>query len=48
MLSRVTLVRTYESKELTASFIRVTSIAELGTTLPVTSNRRTLASVASS
>jgi hypothetical protein len=38
----VALVRTDVSKELGASFIRVTRIGELGTTLAVTSNRRTL------
>jgi hypothetical protein len=38
---RVALVRTDVSEELSASFIRVT-IGELGTTLAVTSNRRTL------
>jgi hypothetical protein len=42
MLSRVALVRTDVSEELNASFIRVTRIGELGTTLAVTSNRRTL------
>jgi hypothetical protein len=42
MLHRVALVRTDVSEELTASFIRVTRIGELGTTLAVTSNRRTL------
>jgi hypothetical protein len=42
MLSRVVLVRTDVSEELSASFIRVTRIGELGTTLAVTSNRRTL------
>jgi hypothetical protein len=42
MLRRVDLVRTDVSEELSASFIRVTRIGELGTTLPVTSNRRTL------
>jgi hypothetical protein len=36
MLRRLALVRTYVSKELTASIIRVTKI-ELGTTLAVTS-----------
>jgi hypothetical protein len=35
-------VRTEVSKELSASIIRVTRIGELGTTLAVTSNRRTL------
>jgi hypothetical protein len=39
MLRRVALVRTDVSKELSASFIRVTRIGELGTTLAVTSNR---------
>jgi hypothetical protein len=42
MLLRVALVRTDVSEELIASFIRVTRIGELGTTLAVTSNRRTL------
>jgi hypothetical protein len=42
MLRRVALVRTAVSEELSASFIRVTRIGELGTTLAVTSNRRTL------
>jgi hypothetical protein len=42
MLHRVALVRTDVSEELSASFIRVTRIGELGTTLAVTSNRRTL------
>jgi hypothetical protein len=42
MLCRVALVRTNVSEELSASFIRVTRIGELGTTLAVTSNRRTL------
>jgi hypothetical protein len=40
MLRRVALVRTNVSEELSASFIRVTRINELGTTLAVTSNRR--------
>jgi hypothetical protein len=50
MLRHVDLVRTDVSEELSAPFIRVTRIGELGTTLAVTSNRRTLrrnASVAS-
>jgi hypothetical protein len=34
------LLRTDVSKELSASFIRVTRISELGTTLAVTSHRR--------
>jgi hypothetical protein len=42
MLCRVALVRNDVSEELSASFIRVTSIGELGTTLAVSSNRRTL------
>jgi hypothetical protein len=42
MLRRVALVRTDISEELSASFIRVTRIGELETTLAVTSNRRTL------
>jgi hypothetical protein len=42
MLRRVALVITDVSEELGASFIRVTRIGELGTTLTVTSNRRTL------
>jgi hypothetical protein len=37
MLRRVTLVRTDVSEELSASFIRVTRIGELGTTRAVTS-----------
>jgi hypothetical protein len=42
MLRRVALVRTDVSEVLNASIIRVTRIDELGTTLAVTSNRRTL------
>jgi hypothetical protein len=42
MLRRVAHVRTDVLEELSASFIRVTRIGELGTTLAVTSNRRTL------
>jgi hypothetical protein len=41
MLHRVALVRTDVSEELSPSFIRVTRIGELWTTLAVTSNRRT-------
>jgi hypothetical protein len=41
MLRSVALVRTEVSVELNASFIRVTRIDEIGTTLAVTSNRRT-------
>jgi hypothetical protein len=42
MLRSVDLVRTDVSEELSASFIRVTRIGELGTMLAVTSNLRTL------
>jgi hypothetical protein len=42
MLRRVSLVRADLSQELSPSFIRVKRIGELGTTLAVTSNRRTL------
>jgi hypothetical protein len=42
MLRRVALVKTDISEELSASFSRVTRIGELGSTLAVTSNRRTL------
>jgi hypothetical protein len=42
MLRRVALVTADVSEELSASFIRVTRIGELGTTPAVTSNRRTL------
>jgi hypothetical protein len=45
MLRRVALVRTDVSEELSASFIKVTRISQIGTTLAVTSNRRTLRSV---
>jgi hypothetical protein len=38
MLRRVALVRTDVSEELRASFIKVTKIGELGTTLAVTSS----------
>jgi hypothetical protein len=38
----VALVRTDVTEELSASFIRVSRIGELGTTLDVTSNRRTV------
>jgi hypothetical protein len=41
MLNRVALGRTDVSEKLSPSFIRVTRICELGTTLAVTSNRRT-------
>jgi hypothetical protein len=39
-LRRVALLRTDVSEELSASFIRVTRIGELGKVLAVTSNRR--------
>jgi hypothetical protein len=42
VLRGVALVRTDVSEELSVSFIRVTRICELGTTLAATSNRRTL------
>jgi hypothetical protein len=42
ILRRVALVRTDASEELSASFFRLTRIGELGTTIGVTSNRRTL------
>jgi hypothetical protein len=42
MLRRVALVRTDVSEELSASFIRVTRISELGTALAATRNRGTL------
>jgi hypothetical protein len=45
MLRRVALVRTDVSEELSASFIRVTRIGELGRTLAVTSNRRNLRNI---
>jgi hypothetical protein len=44
MLRRVALVTADVSDELSASIIRVTRIGELGTTLAVTSNRRTIVS----
>jgi hypothetical protein len=45
MLRRVALVRTEVPEELSASFISVTRISELGTKQALTSNRRTLRSV---
>jgi hypothetical protein len=42
LLCRVALVRTDVSEEPSASFIRVTIVGELRTTLAATSNRRTL------
>jgi hypothetical protein len=42
MLRRVAFVRTDVSEELNPSFIRVTRIGELGTTLAITNNRRKL------
>jgi hypothetical protein len=47
MLLRVALVNTDVSEELSASFIRVTGIGELGKKLTVNSNRRTLRVTAS-
>jgi hypothetical protein len=41
MLRRVVLVRTDVSGELRASFIRVTRIGQLGTTLAATGNKST-------
>jgi hypothetical protein len=41
ILHRVALIRTDVSEEPSASFIGVTRIGELGTTLAVTNNRRT-------
>jgi hypothetical protein len=40
LLRRVAFVRADVSEEPSVSFIRVTRIGELGTTLAVTSNRR--------
>jgi hypothetical protein len=42
LLRRMALVRTDVSEEPGASFTRVTTIGELGTTQAATSNRRTL------
>jgi hypothetical protein len=42
MLRRVAVLITDVSEELSASFIRLTRIGELGATLAVTSNRRTI------
>jgi hypothetical protein len=42
LLGRVALIRTDVSEEPGASFIRVPTIGELGTTQAATSNRRTL------
>jgi hypothetical protein len=42
MLRRVALVRTDVSEDLSPSFIRTTRIGDLGTTVAVSSNRRTL------
>jgi hypothetical protein len=42
MFRRVALVSTDVSEEISASFIKVTRIGELGTTLALTSNRRRL------
>jgi hypothetical protein len=48
VLRHVALVRTDVSEELSPSFIRVTRIDELGTTLAVTSNRPTQSAVVAS
>jgi hypothetical protein len=42
VLRRVALVRADVSEEHSASFVKVTRIGELGTTLATTSNPRTL------
>jgi hypothetical protein len=42
VLRRVALVRPDVPEQQSASFIRVTRISELGTTLALTSNQRTL------
>jgi hypothetical protein len=42
MLRRLPLVRTDVSEELSASITRITRIGKVGTTLAVSSNRRTL------
>jgi hypothetical protein len=47
MLRRVALVRTDVSEELSASFIRVARIGELGKTLAVTSNQRSCEEISS-
>jgi hypothetical protein len=47
MLRRAALVRTEVSEELSASFIKVTRIGELGTMLAITGNRRRLLVTAS-
>jgi hypothetical protein len=47
MLRRVALVRAEVSEELSASSFRVTRIGDLGTTLAVTSTRRSVQQVAS-
>jgi hypothetical protein len=45
MLRHVALVRTDVSEELSASFIKVTRVGEIGTTLAVTSNYQLAACV---
>jgi hypothetical protein len=47
MLRRMAIVKTDVSKELTASFIRVTRIGELGSTLALTNSVRQLLVAAS-
>jgi hypothetical protein len=48
MLRCVALVRTDVSEELSASFIKVTRIGELGTVLAVTSNQHILRALVAS
>jgi hypothetical protein len=48
MLRRVALVKADVSEEISAFFIRVTRISELGTTLAVTSNHRMLRALVAS
>jgi hypothetical protein len=47
MLRRVALITADVSEELSASFIGVTRIGELGTTLAATSNRRKVLGISS-
>jgi hypothetical protein len=48
MLRRVARARTDVSEEVSASIIKVTRVGELGTTLAVASNRRTLRALVAS
>jgi hypothetical protein len=45
MVRHVALVRADVSEELSTSFIRMTRIGQLGTTLAVTSNRRSICKI---